>query len=103
MPVVARFALALIVGLLTFSASGVSSLVVPEPCTGYEFTGQGEDEGGCPPTCVTCGCCAQGAEAVTMVVASSPEAPLSELVAFLPGVPITDPRDILHVPKVYLA
>jgi len=100
---VARFAFALIVGLLTFSVSGVSSLVVSEPCTGYELTGQGEDEGGCPPSCVTCGCCAQAAEAVTIVVASSPDAPVSELVAFFPGVPIADPRDILHVPKPSLA
>ena len=38
-----RFALAVIVGLLTFSASGVYSLVIAEPCTGYEQPGQ-EDE-----------------------------------------------------------
>jgi hypothetical protein len=100
---VARFAIALAVGLLTLSASGVSSLIVPEPCTGYELTGQGEDDGGCPPTCLTCGCCAQAAEAVSFAAASSPDTPTCELAIVLPDIPNADPRDILHVPKLALA
>jgi hypothetical protein len=102
-PLVARFAIALIVGVLTFTASGVSSLAVAEPCSGYEQAGQADDQGGCPPTCVTCGCCALAVEAVTMAVADAPEIPLPVLIAVLPAIPNADPRDILHVPKPPLA
>ena len=98
-----RFAFALVVGWLTLSASGVSTLIAGEPCTGYELTGQGEDDGACPPTCVTCGCCAQAAEPVAVAVSSSPDVPLSDLIAVLPRIPRTDPLDILHVPKLTLA
>lgn len=98
-----RFAFVIIAGLLTFSASGVSMLIAGEPCTGYELTGQGEDDGGCPPTCVTCGCCAQAAEPVAVAVSSSPDIPVSDLIAVLPRIPRTHPLDILHVPKVVLA
>jgi hypothetical protein len=98
-----RFAFAIIVGLLTLSASAVSTLIAGEPCTGFELTGQGEDDGGCPPTCVTCGCCAQAAEPVGIAVSSSPDIPISDLIVVLPRIPRTDPLDILHVPKVALA
>jgi hypothetical protein len=100
---VRRFALAIIVGLLTLSASGVSTLIAGEPCTGYELAGQGEDDNACPPTCVTCGCCAQAAEPVAVAVSSSPEIPLSNLITVLPRIPRTDPSDILHIPKLGLA
>jgi hypothetical protein len=100
---VRRFALAIIVGLLTLSASGVSTLIAGEPCTGYELTGEGEDDGACPPTCVTCGCCAQAAVTVSIAVSSSPDIPVSDVVAVLPRIPRTDPLDILHVPKPALA
>jgi hypothetical protein len=100
---VRRFAFAIIVGLLTLSASGLSALAVGEPCTGFELTGQGEDDGGCPPTCVTCGCCAQAAVTVSIAVSSSPDIPVSDVIAALPRIPRTDPFDILHVPKHALA
>jgi hypothetical protein len=100
---VRRLLLALIVGVLAVSAAGVSSLIVAEPCTGFELTGQGEDDGACPPTCVTCGCCAQAAEPVALLLASSPDAPVSYLVAFLFEILYADPRDILHVPRLALA
>jgi hypothetical protein len=98
---VRRFALAIIVGLLTLSASGVSGLIVAEPCTGYERSG--EDDGACPPTCVTCGCCAQAAEPITIVIAESPNVLVADVAAVLPQFPTTDPRDILHVPRLVLA
>jgi hypothetical protein len=100
---VRRFAFAIIVGLLALSASGVSTLIAGEPCTGYELTGQGEDDGACPPTCVTCGCCAQAAETVAVVVSPSPDIPVSDVIALLPRIPRTDPLDILHVPKGVVA
>lgn len=100
MTVVRRFALALIVSLLTFSASGMVSLVRAEPCTANEPAG---NDNACPPTCVTCGCCAQAAEALTLLVMSSPENPGSDIVRALPRLSKADPRDILHVPKLRLA
>jgi hypothetical protein len=97
---VRRFVLAVIVGLLTLSASGVSSLVINEPCTGYELTGS--DDGACPPTCVTCGCCAQAVETVMIVVATSPDVRVADIAGFLPDLPRTTPRGILHVPRLRL-
>jgi hypothetical protein len=98
---VRRFALEIIVALLTFSASGAYALVIAEPCTGYEQPGQ--DDGACPPTCVTCGCCAQGAEPAVLAVGSSLDAPLTDVSPLIPRVLKTSPRDILHVPRLPLA
>ena len=98
---VARFALGIIVGLLTFNASGVVSLVRAEPCTIDEPAGR--DDNACPPTCVTCGCCTRSAETVALVVIGSPDSLVSDVQAALPQLPKTDPRDILHVPKLRLA
>jgi hypothetical protein len=97
---VQRFVLAIVVGVLTFSASGASSLVIYEPCTGYELPGS--DDGACPPTCVTCGCCAQAVDTVAVVVVTSPDIPIADLAAFLRDLPRTNPREILHVPKLRL-
>jgi hypothetical protein len=98
---VRRFAFALIIGLLTFSASGVYSLVTNEPCTGYEPPGS--DDAACPPTCVTCGCCAQAVEPVALVVSATPDVPIADIPDVLSSVPRTTPRDILHVPKIRFA
>jgi len=102
MPSVRRLVFAILVGLLTLSASGVSTLIAGEPCTGYELTGQGGDDGACPPTCVTCGCCAQAVDTVAVVVVTSPDIPIADLAAFLRDLPRTNPREILHVPKLRL-
>jgi hypothetical protein len=98
---VRQFALAIIVSLLTFSASDVVSLVRAEPCTANEPAG-GNDSA-CPPTCVTCGCCAQAAETLTFVAMTSPANSIGDIVPALPQLPKTDPREILHVPKLHLA
>jgi hypothetical protein len=97
---VRRLVLAIVVGLLTLSAAGVSGLVIDEPCTAYELPGS--DEGACPPTCVTCGCCAQAVEPVLVAVAISPDAAIAGVPSVLPELPPTAPRDILHVPKLRL-
>jgi hypothetical protein len=94
---VRRFTFALIAGLLALSVSGVCSLVVNEPCTGYELSVS--DDGACPPTCATCGCCAQAVDTVTVVVAALPDLPIAEIPVFLSRLPQTIQRDILHVPK----
>jgi hypothetical protein len=94
---VRRFNLAILVALLTFSASGISAMVIGEPCTGYEQPGR--EDGACPPTCVTCGCCAQAVEPVFLPVTTSVENPVAVINPFSRHLPKSSPRDILHVPK----
>ena len=96
-----RFALTLIIGLLAFSASGVFSLVINEPCTSYEASGN--EDAACPPTCVTCGCCAQAVEPVALVASATPDIPIADIPDVILSVPRTTPRDILHVPKLRVA
>ena len=96
-----RFAFAIIVALLTFNASGVVSVVRAEPCTVNEPAGKNDTA--CAPTCVTCECCARAAEPVGLVAMSSLDIPLSDILPALPQLPKTDPRDVLHVPKLRLA
>jgi hypothetical protein len=98
---VRRVVLAIIVGILSLTASGVASLVVDEPCAIVERSG-GED-GACPPTCVTCGCCAQAVEPSAFTVAVTPDAPIADSPDVLPSVLRNTSRDILHVPKPRLA
>jgi hypothetical protein len=96
---VRRFALAVLVALLTFSASGVSSLVVQEPCGFYEVDGR---DANCPPTCVTCGCCHQAVDVVLAVLPLSPHDVVTQATTSLPRLLKADPRGILHVPKSLL-
>ena len=98
---VRRLAFAIIVALLTFNASGVVSLVRSEPCTANEPAGSNDSN--CPPACVTCGCCARAAEPVALAAMSSPDIPVIAILPALPQLPKTNPRDILHVPKLRLA
>lgn len=97
---VRRLALAIIVAFLALSASGVSGLVLVEPCTGYEQTGR--DDGAYPPTCVTCGCCAQAVEPEAVALKSSPDIPVTDIATAWPRLVKTDPRAVLHVPKSHL-
>jgi hypothetical protein len=96
-----RLVLATIVGVLAISVSGVSSLIVTEPCNAGQFAG--EDDGRCPPTCVTCGCCAQAVEPATVTTGESPDVAATCITTVLPPLPRTDPREILHVPRLRLA
>lgn len=98
---VRRFALALIVALLAFSASGVPSLSLDEPCVGT-IAGV-PDDGACPPSCVTCGCCAQGAEAPVVALPGAQDAPVEPINSIVPRIPQTPTAKILHVPKPFLA
>jgi hypothetical protein len=98
---VRRLSLAIIVALLSISVSGVSALVVTERCTTVERSSAEDDA--CPPTCITCGCCAQAAEPVMLDLKISPHAPTADIGLVIQTVPTTQPRDILHVPKHLLA
>lgn len=92
-----RFLLAVVVALLVVSASGVLTLVVLEPCTTSDVAGK--DDGACPPTCVTCGCCARAVEVVSILVVTTPELITGDVRHPLPGQPQATSSDILHVPK----
>jgi len=94
---VRRFALALVVALLAFGVSGASSLILSEPCN--DFGQEAGEDGDCPPTCVTCGCCAQAAKPALHMAIVTPEVPVVQIVALAPPLPEFEPRDILHVPK----
>jgi hypothetical protein len=92
-----RFALAVVVALLAAGVSGMTSLLTPEPCSTSLLSGTDDER--CPPTCATCGCCAQPAETVMLVARPSSDALVADIAAAFPRFPQTDPRAILHVPK----
>jgi hypothetical protein len=92
-----RFALTCVAVLLALSVSGVSTLVIAEPCAGFERPGRAD--AACPPTCVTCGCCAQAVEPLLFTINATPDICITEIAAALPSFPTADPRPILHVPK----
>lgn len=94
------FGLAVIVGVLAASASGVSALLLEEPCALNELSGQGEDGDACPPTCVTCGCCAMAVEPVDFADSDAPDTTETSPTQVRPRLPRIDPLDILHVPRL---
>jgi hypothetical protein len=98
---VVRFALAVVVALLTFSTSGVSALLVPEPCSAFEPPGQ--EDGACPPTCVRCACCARAAETVIPPLEGSLEITVADVQVATFRLANAQPRDILHVPRLRLS
>jgi hypothetical protein len=94
---VRQFALSVCVALLTLSASGVPVLAIGEPCAGFER--EATQDGTCPPTCVTCGCCAQAIEPMVLLVASTQKPHVPDITPVAPRLPRSLPHDILHVPK----
>jgi hypothetical protein len=98
---VQRCGLVLCVALLTLSASGIPVLAIGEPCAGFER--ETTQDSSCPPTCVTCGCCAQSIEPVVLFVPSTQKPHVPDISPVVPRLPKSLPHDILHVPKVRLA
>ena len=96
-----RLALVIIVGLLSISASGALTVVVGEPIA--RVTQTPEHDADCPPTCVTCGCCAQAVEPAVIAIAYLSAASVPDLVAVIPAAPKARSHDILHVPKPHAA
>jgi hypothetical protein len=94
---VRRLGLILIVGLLSLSASGMVMLATGERCADFEQS-QGGDNA-CPPTCVTCGCCAQAVEPVSVQRTLLVDAAIPVKTAVIARLLKSDPGDILHVPK----
>jgi hypothetical protein len=83
--------------MLMLGLFGVTVLAVGEPCSSFEQTSSDHDS--CPPTCVTCGCCAQAVEPTAVEVEAfpkpSPVVPPPLVVRF----PAVSPLGILHVSK----
>jgi len=92
-----RLVLTVIVSLLAFSASGVVSLAGAEPCAAGAPAGR--DDVDCAPTCVTCGCCVQAVEPVSVAVAATLSLPAVDQLLSPAHPPTANPRDVLHVPK----
>jgi hypothetical protein len=93
-----HFALALVVAILTLNASGLTALVVPEPCSATENADLGDSQ--CPPTCVRCGCCAQPAVPTPFEIVVSAELVTPQALLAASNVLPSVGRDILHVPKI---
>src|SRR5688572_15225324 len=97
---VRRLTLTIVVALLTFSASGLSTVLLAEPCSGVEQAAG--DDRDCPPTCTTCGCCAQAAEPVPLLP-TAPDTRVDDFSAELTRLVKAHPRAVLHVPKTPLS
>jgi hypothetical protein len=95
-----RLALALLVTILSFSASGLMTVLLDEPCSPTESSSQRDSD--CPPTCVTCGCCVQPTEVARVAMTFAPESISTVGPALVVRVPDSEPQDILHVPKFVL-
>ena len=95
-----RLALALLVTVLSFSASGLMSVLVDEPCSPTESSSQRDTD--CPPTCVTCGCCTQPTEVARITVTFAPQSVSTLEPALVVRVSDSEPQDILHVPRPIL-
>jgi hypothetical protein len=94
---VQRVALVLAVAVVALSVSGAASLLVPEPCQASQ--GCSTDEGSCPPTCATCGCCAHGVEPAALVVSDTPAPAGWHTPSLVPSRVLAASLDILHVPR----
>ena len=95
-----RLALAILVTILSFSASGLMTVLMDEPCSPTESSSQRDTD--CPPTCVTCGCCVQPTEVARVTITVAPESVSTVQPALVVRVPATEPQDILHVPRFVL-
>lgn len=87
-----------VVALLVLSASGVQAIAWTDPCEGEVESAQGGDQN-CPPTCFTCGCCAQAIEPPEVEILRSAEPVVHPTPNLNPPPASREPRGILHVPK----
>ncbi len=100
MDFVRRFVFALFVVALSFSTSGLSSLLVPEPCAVGEI---GDTDSTCPPSCVTCGCCHRSVDVTRIEVTVARVREVAEPPTFRDTLRAATPREVLHVPKSLLS
>jgi hypothetical protein len=90
-----------LVALLSFSASGVAELVLPEPCSPTESSSV-PDDGTCAPTCARCHC-ARAFDFVFVVRVGELTCSTPDWHPALSALPLPIPHDILHVPKAVLS
>ena len=91
-----RLLLALVVSVLSFSASGFAAALTVEVCG---ITEQNDADADCPPTCVTCGCCVQAVEPAGTICQATFDAPVPDPVLPIVRPAQFEPLDVLHVPK----
>jgi len=87
--------------ILVCDASGITSLLVPEPCA--IGTSDSTPDGGCPAFCVRCACpcCVSGVEHSVPVVISAQPFIVPVTVLSLEHLRTGAVRDILHIPKPF--
>lgn len=83
--------------ILSASFSGVSGLIVYEPCAVTESAP--EDSDSCPPTCAQCGCCAQPVLPLDLPAERADDLEILSVIAATTFAPQFSPRDVFHVPK----
>jgi len=86
--------------VLVGDASGLSSLLIQEPCA--IAASESVPDSGCPAFCVrcTCACCAASIEQTSPCeTAVAPVPPLPVAFASLLALPAGERADILHIPK----
>jgi|CXWL01.1.fsa_nt_gi hypothetical protein len=94
-----RLAQIFVVALLVLSASGVQAISWTDPCEGEAESAPGGDQS-CPPTCFTCGCCAQAIEPLEVEILPSVDQVVPPSPSLNPPPASREPRGILHVPKL---
>lgn len=94
---VRRFALFLLVALLSASSGGIFDLLIPEPCSVAE-SGASAPEGTCPATCVRCHCARAFVAVRALEIVPTPHQHAQLALPLAPRL-AAFPHDILHVPK----
>jgi len=91
-----------VLAILVSDASGVTSLIVPEPCA--LETSDSTPDGGCPAFCLRCACpcCVSAVEHCAPVAISTQAFVVPVPAPLLQHLPTGVVHDILHIPKTPL-
>jgi len=91
-----------VLAILVSDASGITSLIVREPCT-FE-TSDSTPDGGCPAFCLRCACpcCVSAVEHCAPVAISTQAFVVPVPALLLQHLPTGVVHDVLHIPKISL-
>jgi len=91
-----------VLAILVSDASGITSLIVPEPCA--LETSDSTPDGGCPAFCLRCACpcCVSSVEHSVPIQISAPTFVVSAPAPSLQHLPTGVVHDVLHIPKIPL-
>jgi hypothetical protein len=91
-----------VLAILVSDASGITSLIVPEPCA--LETSDSTPDGGCPAFCLrcACSCCVSAVEHSGPVPISTEGFVVRVPAPALQHLPTGVVQDVLHIPKIPL-